>query len=154
MPDNIEQFLDKPTTITLCGSTRFFAGYMAANRLLTFRGWTVLSCGQFGHSYHRALNTDVPIAKVKALHFHKILQSDAICLVNTNQYLGKSTELEIDFAVRNNKAIIEFEATSLHNGIFTAIDISIEPQLQTLDDFLLSDEWEDFSYYHPEYYMD
>lgn len=50
---NTQEFLTQSGTITLCGSTRFYDACVAANRLLTLQGWTVLSCGQFGHSYHK-----------------------------------------------------------------------------------------------------
>ena len=148
---NLEQFLNTPSIITLCGSTRFFEAYMAANRLLTFKGWTVLSCGQFGHSYHKELDTETPLEKIKALHFWKIQQSDAICIVNGNQYMGKSSKLEIDYAVKNRKSIIEFESTSFHYGEFTAVDI-IEPKKPTLDTFLESTEWQKFTQLNPDFY--
>jgi hypothetical protein len=148
---NVKEFLSKAGTITLCGSTRFYEAYVAANRLLTLKGWTVLSCGQFGHSYHKEVAGEIPLAKIKALHFWKIMQSDAICIVNGNQYLGKSSKLEIDFAIKNDKSIIEFEATSLHDGIFEVIDT--RPQVYpTLDEFLLSETWQKFTQINPNFY--
>lgn len=86
--------------VTLCGSTRYFEQCMEANRALTFQNWIVLMCGSWGHSYHKGaedLNRDY--GQVKKLHFHKILESDAIVVVSDSSgYYGESTTEEIAFA--------------------------------------------------------
>lgn len=148
---NIQEFLTQSGTITLCGSTRFHEAYVAANRLLTLQGWTVLSCGQFGHSYHKEVANEKTLAKIKALHFFKILQADAVCVVNGSQYMGKSSLLEIEFAKQHNRSVLAFEATGLHTGEF---ELQVEKPLiyPTLDKFLLSQEWEKFTKNSPNYY--
>lgn len=66
----VEDYLkSSPTKIALCGSTRFFSDYAEVNRMLTFLGWTVLSCGSFGHSFHKGYDNDTPLERIKALHF-------------------------------------------------------------------------------------
>lgn len=148
---NTQDFLAQSGIITLCGSTRFYDAYVAANRLLTLEGWTVLSCGQFGHSYHKEVASEDTIAKIKALHFFKILQADAICIVNGAQYMGKSSLLEIEFAKQHNRSILGFESTGLHTGIF---ELQVAQRLiyPTLDKFLLSEEWQRFTSDNPDYY--
>lgn len=150
---DIEQFLDQAGTITLCGSTKFYDAYVAANRLLTSRGWTVLSCGQFGHSYHKEVANEQVVPTIKALHFAKILRSDAICVVNHEVYIGKSTQLEIDFSLDNGRSMITFESTGKHTGKFKLIEVDdIIYTDSTLTSFLSSQAWVDFVKDNPDYY--
>lgn len=149
---DIDQFFKQAGTITLCGSTRFYDAYVAANRLLTSRGWAVFSCGQFGHSYHREVANDQVVPTVKALHFSKILRSDAICVVNQSVYIGKSTQLEIDFAEQYGRSVITFEAESLHTGRFELKKLAPMIYDTTLPNFLETDVWRKFEAEHPDYY--
>jgi len=98
-------------TVTLCGSTKFFEQCMEANRILTFQHWIVLMCGSWGHSYHKDAT---PLARdyslIKQLHFHKILESDAIVVVSDeSEYIGESTREEIAFSQHRNKAIFYYD---------------------------------------------
>ena len=45
---------------------------------------------------------------MKEAHFKRIELSDAILLVNINNYIGKSTNLEIDYAKKLGKEIIYY----------------------------------------------
>lgn len=148
---NTQEFLVQSGTITLCGSTRFYEAYVAANRLLTLHGWTVLSCGQFGHSYHKEVTSEETLAESTALHLFKILQADAICVVNGAQHMGKSSLLEIEFAKQHDRSIVSFEATGLHTGNFE-LQVGKPLIYPTLDKFLLSQEWENFTQSNPDYY--
>lgn len=146
----VEQYLEASTTITLCGSTKFFSAYATANRLLTLKGWTVLSCGHFGHSYHKAVVTET-VDKCKALHFLKILNSDAVCLVDISKHLGKSTVLELEFAKKHGKTVLEFESTGLHTGDFKLVEFQ-PTEKSSLDEFFLTEPWLTFVKENPEYY--
>jgi hypothetical protein len=97
--------------ITLCGSTKFFKESMECNRLLTFKNWIVLMCGSWGHSYHKDRdNEGRDYAQVKQLHYHKILQSDAIVVVSDHtMYKGDSTNEEIAFADCRNIPVFNFD---------------------------------------------
>jgi hypothetical protein len=101
--------------VTLCGSTRFFAECMEANRLLTFQNWVVLMCGSWGHSYHKDsedLNRDYTM--VKRLHFQKIIESDAIVVVSDKTlYYGESTVEEIAFAQFREKPVFYYNGEIL-----------------------------------------
>jgi hypothetical protein len=106
-----EYFEEGSGMVTLCGSTRFFAECMEANRALTFQNWVVLMCGSWGHSYHKdAEPLDRDYSLVKKLHFHKILESDAIVVVSDKSlYYGDSTTEEIAFAKHRNIPVFYFD---------------------------------------------
>jgi hypothetical protein len=100
--------------ITLCGSTKFFIQYMEAARQLTFKGWIVLTCGSFGHSYHKDMDvakTPEEFAAVKILHFVKIRKSQAIIVVHELDeiYIGDSTKAEIVYAKVLNLPVLFFD---------------------------------------------
>jgi hypothetical protein len=123
--------------VTLCGSTKFFTECMEANRQLTFNGWIVLMCGSWGHSYHKDVeNTNTDYAKVKKLHYHKILESQAVVVVyDKSSYMGDSTRAEIDFAFRRDIPIFYFDGKE-----FTGHTLSTKIPYE-LDDTSLIDEY-------------
>jgi hypothetical protein len=107
-----EWFTNGKGVVTLCGSTKFFVQCMEANRQLTFKGWMVLMCGSWGHSYHKDLegNSGADYEAVKTLHFKKILSSNAIVVVTDGtHYMGESTRAEITFAKFYNLPIFYFD---------------------------------------------
>lgn len=56
-------------------------------------------------SYER---TDEQLEKLKEAHFKKMELSDAILVVNVNNYIGDSTKLEIEYAKKLGKEIIYY----------------------------------------------
>lgn len=96
--------------ITLCGSTRFKDVFDKANAELSLRGHTVYSCALWGHSG----DTLTPNNKLMldAVHFSKIVNSDAILVLNAEDYVGESTRREIYFAHAMGKSIFFLEHTS------------------------------------------
>ncbi len=52
--------------------------------------------------------TDEQLQQLKEAHFKRIELSDAILVVNVNNYIGKSTNLEIEYAKKLNKKIIYY----------------------------------------------
>lgn len=116
-------FFEKGSGIaTLCGSTRFFSECMEANRELTFQNWIVLMCGSWGHSYHKEVEAIVrDYSVVKRLHFHKILESDAIVVVSDKtNYFGDSTKEEIAFCHHRNIPVFYYDG-SVFSG-YEAVD--------------------------------
>lgn len=112
-------FNNKEGIVTLCGSTKFFTECMEINRILTFKGWIVLMCGSWGHSYHkyREGNSGDAYNKVKALHFKKILMSDAIVVVSDKSgYIGDSTKSEVEFCKQKDIPIFYFDGEYLSNS--------------------------------------
>lgn len=111
-------FFDKNKgTVTLCGSTKFFHQCLALNRLLTFKGWVVLMCGSWGHSYHKGLDgekTQAEFEMVKKLHYVKILMSQAVVLVSDeSMYYGDSTRAELEFARKKHIPVFYFDGKEL-----------------------------------------
>lgn len=108
-----EFFTHGSGVVTLCGSTKFFTECMEANRQLTFKGWIVLMCGSWGHSYHKHIeNTNTDYAKIKKLHYQKILMSQAVVVVfDKSGYMGDSTKAEIAFARHREIPIFTFDGT-------------------------------------------
>ena len=52
--------------------------------------------------------TDEQLKKLKQAHFKKIELSDAILVINVNNYIGNSTNLEIEYAKKLEKEIIYY----------------------------------------------
>lgn len=91
--------------ITLCGSTKFKDDFIKAQKELTLQGYIVISVGLFGHSGdNEALSDDIK-EMLDDMHKRKIDMADEIMVINKNNYIGKSTQSEIDYAIKNNKLI-------------------------------------------------
>lgn len=133
---SIQEFLDQSGTITLCGFDRFHDAYVAANRQLTIRGWTVLSRGQFPHSFHRFAAGEDTLA----LRLFKIMRSDAICVIQGMEYVDELSKIEIEFARQHNRSIITF-----HSNTNSFKIVSWQKLLfPTLNEFLSSEHWTTF----------
>ena len=71
---------------------------------LTLQGHIVLAPCVFHHNDEEELTTEEKI-RLDNLHKQKINMSDAIFVVNVNEYIGESTYGEIDWAQKMNKQI-------------------------------------------------
>jgi len=91
-------------TITICGSTKFKREILIARKELTLKGWIVLSPEIFGHSGD--VVTDDEKKLLDQMHKSKIDMSDAIYVVNVNNYIGESTKKEIFHAQDNGKSVL------------------------------------------------
>ena len=90
--------------ITLCGSTKFKDEFLEVQKQLTLQGHIVLSVGMFGHADGIELSREEKI-RLDNLHKEKINMSDAIFVINKDNYIGESTYGEIDWANRMKKQI-------------------------------------------------
>ena len=90
--------------ITICGSSRFKNEIMAVAHDLTLQGHIVLMPCVFHHADEEELTTEDKI-RLDNLHREKINISDAIFVVNVDNYIGESTYGEIDWANRMKKEI-------------------------------------------------
>ena len=100
--------------ICLCGSTRFKDQFEEANRRLTWSGWIVLSVGSFHHSekdHDVAGQIIARKVKLDILHKEKIAMSQAIVVINVDDYWGESTKSEIAFADSLKKPVYWFGKT-------------------------------------------
>lgn len=95
--------------ITLCGSTKFKDDFYRMQKELTLAGWIVLMPGVFGH----AGDQEVLVGSVKEtlddMHKSKIEMSDAIYVINKDNYIGTSTQSEIEWAKNLGKDIFYME---------------------------------------------
>jgi hypothetical protein len=91
--------------VTLCGSTRFKAQFMEAQKCLTLEGNIVISVGLFGHSG----DDDVWKPGVKDMlddiHLRKMDLADEIFVINVGGYIGESTRREIAYAEKTGKEV-------------------------------------------------
>ena len=80
--------------VTLCGSLKFENEMMIIAEKMALEGYCIL--------------TPVYPMKFKEEHFKRIELSDAILVVNVNNYIGNSTNLEIEYAKKLEKEIIYY----------------------------------------------
>ena len=95
---------DNCKIVTLCGSTKFKKDFEYTNMMLTLAGKIILQPGCFAH-YDNIQITEEQKINLDELHKRKIDMSDAIYVINTNEYIGPSTNSEIEYAVKLNKPI-------------------------------------------------
>lgn len=92
------------TTLTLCGSMRFYKEMQAIALILEIRyGFNILQCT------YNPEKVDISEVEKKAIvdaHYRKIELSDAIYVVDIDGYIGQSVKEEIDYAKKNGKEIM------------------------------------------------
>lgn len=92
--------------ITLCGSLKFKKEMMMVAEKMALEGKCIITpVYPVLENYKR---TDEQLEKLKEAHFKKIELSDAILVVNVNNYIGDSTKLEIEYAKKLGKEIIYY----------------------------------------------
>ena len=84
--------------ITLCGSTKFISDFNSFNTKLTLRGHTVYSVATTVHGSDGLEVSDQEKDILDLVHFKKIMDSDAILVLNIDGYIGYSTNREIMWA--------------------------------------------------------
>lgn len=92
--------------ITICGSMRFKQEMMKITQDMTLNGHCVLT-PVFSNDEQRDY-TPEQRQKLKSAHLKKIDLSDAILVVNVNNYIGDSTNAEIEYAKQKNKQILYY----------------------------------------------
>jgi hypothetical protein len=117
-PDGASGTLDgaRPEIVVLCGSTRFYDEFQAANYDLTMLGKIVLSVGFYphaltkhGHGEGVGHDSSEKIA-LDELHKRKIDLADRVYVLNVNGYIGESTRSEIEYAERHGKPVDYLES--------------------------------------------
>lgn len=91
--------------ITVCGSMKFIDKIMEISEKMELEGNCVLT-----PIYHSDISvyTSNEILMLGKMHKEKIKLSDAILVINVNNYIGKTTKKEIEFAKSLNKEIIYY----------------------------------------------
>ena len=93
--------------ITICGSLKFQKEMMIVAEKLALKGNCVLT--PVYPISEKLEKTEEQLEKLKEAHFKRIELSDAIYVINKDNYIGKSTRLEIEYAQRLVKEIIYLE---------------------------------------------
>lgn len=92
--------------ITLCGSLKFKHEMMIVAEKMALEGNCILTpVYPVLENYER---TDEQLMKLKEEHFKRIELSDSILVVNVNNYVGNSTNLEIEYAQKLGKEILYY----------------------------------------------
>ena len=92
--------------ITICGSMKFTSEMMLVAQKLALEGNCILT-----PIYSVIQNIKITKDELQFLkdeHFKKIELSDAILVINKDNYIGESTKLEIEYAKSLNKEIIYY----------------------------------------------
>ncbi len=92
--------------ITLCGSLKFQKEMMEIAEKVALEGNCILT--PVYPVLDNIERTEEQLVKLKEAHFKRIELSDAILVVNVNNYIGNSTNLEIDYAKKLGKRIIYY----------------------------------------------
>ena len=92
--------------ITLCGSLRFQKEMMEIAQKMALEGNCILTPTY--QVLEKVEITEDQLNKLKEAHFKRIELSDAIFVVNVNNYIGDSTKLEIDYAQKMGKEIMYY----------------------------------------------
>ena len=92
--------------ITLCGSLKFQKEMMTIAEKMALEGYCILT--PVYPVLENAEKTEKQLIKLKEEHFKRIELSDAILVVNVNNYIGNSTNLEIEYAKKLEKEIIYY----------------------------------------------
>ena len=79
---------------------------MKLTEMMTLEGYCILT--PIYPTISGAERTEEEIIKLKKSHFKKIELSDAILVVNINNYIGESTKLEIEYAKSLKKEIMYY----------------------------------------------
>lgn len=101
--------------ITLCGSTRFEPLFHEWAAKLALAGHTVYSLSLFAREASdigkdgKLILTDEQKITLDLVHFDKILNSDAIVVLNHDGYAGSSTRREVQWARLQRKTIYWLE---------------------------------------------
>ena len=92
--------------ITLCGSLKFKKEMMEIAEKMALLGNCILT--PIYPIIENVERTKEQLAKLKEEHFKRIELSDAILVVNVNNYIGDSTSLEIEQAKKLEKEVIYY----------------------------------------------
>ena len=92
--------------ITMCGSLKFKEKMMIIAEKMALEGNCILT--PVYPTLDNIERTEEQLLNLKEEHLRKIELSDAILVVNLNNYIGNSTNLEIEYAKKLGKEIIYY----------------------------------------------
>ena len=92
--------------ITLCGSLKFQKEMMIVAEKIALEGNCIFT--PVYPVIENSERTEEQMIRLKEAHFKKIELSDAILVINKNNYIGDSTKLEIEYAKKIKKEIMYY----------------------------------------------
>ena len=92
--------------VTLCGSLKFQNEMMIIAEKMALEGYCILT--PVYPVLENMERTEKQLINLKKEHFKRIELSDAILVVNVNNYIGNSKNLEIEYAKELGKEIMYF----------------------------------------------
>ena len=92
--------------ITLCESLKFQKEMMIVAEKMALEGNCILT--PVYPTIENLKRSEEQLQKLKEEHFKRIELSDAILVINVNNYIGNSTSLEIQYAKDLGKEIIYY----------------------------------------------
>ena len=92
--------------ITLCGSLKFQKEMMIVAEKIALEGNCIFTLVY--PVIENCERTEEQLEKLKEAHFKKIELSDAILVINKNNYIGDSTKIEIEYAQKLKKEIMYY----------------------------------------------
>lgn len=92
--------------ITMCGSLEFQKEMMKVAEKMALEGHCILT--PVYPVLENIKRTEEQLMNLKDAHFKRIEFSDAILVVNVDNYIGNSTNLEIEYAKKLGKEIIYY----------------------------------------------
>lgn len=93
--------------ITVCGSLKFKDQMIDIAEKMELKGNCML-CPIYPTNSNKDAYTESEVLMLDKMHKEKIKLSDAILVVNVDNYIGSSTKSEIEFAKKLNKEIIYY----------------------------------------------
>lgn len=93
--------------ITVCGSYKFKKEMNEITEMMTLKGNCMLTPIELTKTNKEAYTEEEAIM-IDKMHKEKIKLSDAILVVNVNDYIGSSTKSEIEYAKSLNKEILYY----------------------------------------------
>jgi hypothetical protein len=126
--------------ITLCGSAKYEAYWHEANKLLGLAGHICYSLMTFP-SIEGSKSWYTPDQKwmLDLAHFAKIEESDAVVMLNIDNYLGESSTRELLWARMRNKKV--FWTIYRDNPRITETDFPVIGALIRKGSFRYGDNW-------------
>ena len=93
--------------ITICGSYKFKKEMIEIAEIMTLKENCVLLPNELSRT-NKESYTEEEASIIDKMHKEKIKISDAILVVDINNYIGRSTKEEIEYAKNLNKEIIYY----------------------------------------------
>lgn len=94
--------------ITVCGSLRFRNEMIKITEKMELKGNAMISVIYPSNLEDKDAYTNEEAEMLDKMALEKIKISDAILVVNINNYIGESTKKEIEYAEKLNKEIIYY----------------------------------------------